>query len=137
MTHPLVRRPNFMVLTPIGELQELFCKVCGSAIGKTTEIVQGKRYDKSRNQWIETHREMFRRLPNYIEAKILFEDGSMHVTHGCPDCLHENMEKDLLQAIYEADMDMELAQGNKYAAKLKLKKVDRIIAIRTDGGGMP
>ena len=132
MKYDYVKRPNFVRYGPKGELEELFCKVCGSAIGGMTEQVKGRRFEN--NQWIEERILRFRRFHNYVEIKMEFQDGSAHVTNGCRNCLNEKLTFDQMYELHIADMEME---GDlPHVKQTKRRAPKRVVAIRSDGGGI-
>jgi len=126
-----VRRPNYVQLGPNGEMQEMFCKVCGTAIGGLTEQVKGRRFEHG--VWIEERVERFRRFHNYVELKIAFEDGSAHVTNGCNNCLSESLTPEQLNELHMADMELD---GASYTAEYKKRIPTMVMAVRSDGGGL-
>jgi len=129
-----VKRPNFVRFGPNGELEELFCKVCGTAIGGHTEQVKGRRFEHG--TWIEERILKFRRFHNYVELKMEFWDGSAHVTNGCSDCLGENLTSDQMYELHLADMEMDLEGGGSHAEICKTRVPRRVVATRSDGGGL-
>jgi hypothetical protein len=126
-----VQRPNYVLYGPNGELEELFCKVCGTAIGGMTEQVKGRRFEHG--QWIEERILRFRRFHNYVELKMDFQDGSAHVTNGCRNCLHEGLTSDQMYELHLADMELD---GAPYTIKSKARVPKGVVAIRSDGGGL-
>lgn len=130
--YKFVQRPNYVMFGPNQELEELFCKICGTAIGGMHQALKGKRLNKQ-GVWIEEHVVRFRRFHNYAELKMEFQDGSAHVTNGCKTCLHENLTTDQLFELHIADMYMDGAEYTKGAVRRVPKKV---VAVRTDGGGI-
>jgi len=132
MDYKFLQRPNYVILSETGELQELFCKVCGTAIAGQQDVVKGRRRSRS-GDWIEEHIIQFRRYNNYAELKIEFKDGSFHVTNGCKTCLHENLTQLQMRELMHADMDLE---GTENAENSKLRAPKRVVAVRTDGGGI-
>lgn len=110
-----------------GKLTVLYCKVCGEAIARL-----GERFvDTSpgpAGKIIEKYTESFVRGPNYIEAKMVFNDGSGHITHGCTKCLSEDTDLETLRDMYVADLEhMGLAVDRD-------KKVVGMVALRIGGG---
>lgn len=79
----MLNRPDFAVYSPLGELRELYCKVCGVQIGGGPK---------------------FTRYSNYVEVKFRCNDGSDHVTTGCNKCLSRSTSKRVLTAMLVADM---------------------------------
>lgn len=132
MNYTYVQRPRYVLQGPMGDILELFCKICGSAIaGKRTQVT-GRRRTMT-GEWIEDHLQTFVRFNNYGEIKIEFEDGSFHVTNGCSQCLNINLAPDVLFELHNADMDVEESIGGEIA---RTKTPLRVVAIRTDGGGI-
>lgn len=90
-------RPNFVTYSPTGVVLALDCKICGVQIANTVPRlgpVPGA-----------VPRPKFSRNNLYAEIKMSIDDGSFHVTSGCKDCLNANMPPELLQEIFEADME--------------------------------
>lgn len=127
-----VLRPNYVIYDDVGAIKELFCKVCGSAIAGVQESVRGMRQTRQ-GLWVEERVLAWRRFPNYAELKMEFEDGSFHVTNGCRNCLTEALTNEQLHELMHADMSME---GTENAEASKERVAARIVAIRTDGGGI-
>lgn len=127
-----VKRPSYVRFGPQGELEELFCKICGTAIGGMTEQVKGKRFENG--HWIEERILRFRRFHNYAELKLEFHDGSAHVTNGCRNCLHEGLTFDQMHELHLADMELDAGPHTKVC---KTRSPKKVVAIRTDGGGIP
>lgn len=132
MKYTYVKRPAYIKVGPDGSLEELFCKVCGTAIGGMSTQVKGKRFENG--QWIEEHILRFRRYHNYAELKLEFWDGSAHVTNGCRDCLHEGLTFDQMYELHCADMELDAGPHSKLC---KTRAPKGVVAIRTDGGGIP
>jgi hypothetical protein len=117
------------------QIEELFCKVCGSAIGGMTSQVKGRRFESATKTWIEEHVLEFRRFHNYAELKMQFEDGSYHVTNGCRTCLSATLIPEQLHELHIADMEVEdmIYPGQEeHMARIPVSAV----AIRIDGGGI-
>lgn len=98
-------RPDYIVTNERGSLQELYCKNCGAQIGGLNEI------------------NAFVRYRNYVELKLLFDDGSHHVTNicaGCVDAVVSDAER--MQALHDAD----IAQMHLDNRALYHSYVDRI-----------
>jgi len=129
-----VKRSKFVRFGPNGELEELFCKMCGTAIGGMTEKVKGRRFENG--VWIEERILQFRRFHNYVELKMEFWDGSAHVTSGCRDCLGESLTSDQMYELHLADMEMDLEGGGSHAGICKTRVPRRVVAVRSDGGGL-
>lgn len=126
--------PDYVQFDSFGNIEHIVCKLCGTTIAGMQDMEQGKELDKKTKTWIKTVVRQFRRFPNYAEVKIEFEDGSAHVTNLCDRCAQENIEPDILKAIYNADIDMEEKQGNKHTALLRKRVPSRVVTISLGGG---
>jgi hypothetical protein len=131
-----IKRPQYVVFNDFGQIESMFCKLCGSEIGSIKDLTQGRRFDKSTKTWIEERIRQFRRNSNYAEMKIEFDDGSCHVTNGCRRCMQSSLDSDALNELHNADLDIEEAQGNKGVKMLRTRKALHVLAVRTDGGGI-
>jgi len=132
MKYEHIKRPNFVLYGPNGEMEELFCKMCGTAIMGMNEQVKGRRMGPD-GKWIEERILRFRRFHNYAELKMEFWDGSAHVTNGCRDCLHEGLTFDQMYELHVCDMEMD---GTLHT-KINRRRVPKgITVIRHDGGGI-
>jgi|SRR5580765_2997296 len=129
-----VKRPNYVLYGPSMSLEELFCKVCGTAIGGLVTQVKGTRITREGKQ-IEEQIIRFRRYHNYVEVKMQFEDGSYHVTCGCNQCMSVNLTPEQLDELHQADMSVEeeIYPGQE---EHMARKAAMVVAIRTDGGGI-
>lgn len=136
MKYKFVQRPNYVGSSPGRPIEELFCKICGSAIAGMQSRIKGRRLDAATKQWIEEHVLEYKTFHNYAELKILFEDGSYHVTNGCKTCLSGDIPVEKLHELHTADL---LHESQDYPGKeLHLARVPVMaVAIRLDGGGMP
>lgn len=87
MTEELLKKPDYVDNDAIGRMIALYCKVCGTQIGA----------DQRGN---------FFRGSNYAEMKIMWADGSKHVTQLCSDCVvAASNSPDVMLAMYNADID--------------------------------
>lgn len=111
-------KPNFVEMKD-GQIEKLFCSVCGTQIAGMFE----KPLDANRTKFAMR----FMRLHNYAEAKFQHTDGNFHVTNGCWNCF-KNMNIETAQEVYEADM---AEQGVKAD-----KQVVAIVAVDTSGSGL-
>lgn len=135
MKYEYVLRPNYVIFGPGNRIEELFCKVCGSAIAGMQSTIKGRRLDPATKQWIEEHVLEFRRFHNYAELKMQFEDGSYHVTNGCKTCLSGTLPIEKLHELHIADMlieDMIYPGQEEHMSRVP----ESAVAIRTDGGGI-
>lgn len=132
MEYKFVKRPNYVTYGEDKSVEEIFCKVCGSPIAGMRARSAGRRLTRDR-QWVELVEIRFRRLSNYTDLKIQFEDGSYHVTNGCKNCLSENLTIEQMTELHVADMLLEDWPGRD----LQITRVPlQVVAIRRDGGGI-
>jgi|SRR4249919_4089527 hypothetical protein len=130
-----LKRPNYITYGDNYEIAEIFCKICGAAIGGLTSKMIGRRLDPATKKWIETEEVRFRRFGNYAELKIEFEDGSAHVTNGCSKCMHENLTPEELDALHQADLSVDKTEYPGRDLHLG-RKAKGVLGIRNDGGGL-
>lgn len=108
-------RPNYVEYRD-GQIDKLFCQVCGVQIAGMVEKPKGSGPDM--DKIIIT----FKRFPNYAEAKFQCTDDSFHVTNGCKKCFMKLNAK-VAQEIYDADMAlMEMPLGKQIR---RVTQVDR------------
>lgn len=100
-----LKKPQYAIFGSRGEVVALYCKVCGVQIA-------------------HTDRRGFRRSPSYIEAKLLCDDGSAHVTSGCRRCMSLALEPETLTQMLRADMAME---PTGYSEKDKRRTAVRVV----------
>lgn len=94
----MLKRPDFVTYDAEGQLDRIYCKICGAEIAGN--VTRPKGSGPQNNIMVQR----FIRFPNYAEIKMLFDDGvSTHVTNGCKDCLSARMDKSLLLELYLAD----------------------------------
>lgn len=93
-------RPNCVEIGPEGTVAGIYCKICGDKIAGTSLVPKGSGLKN--NIMVEK----FRRFNNYAEIKIAFDDGHMHVTHGCKRCLGMDLPVEILSEMHNADMGM-------------------------------
>lgn len=94
-------------------LVRLHCKICGTIIGEmmARPMERGQTPD---GRIVERFVERFCRLSNYCEMKIVYEDGSAHITNGCVSCLTKiKFDEFDLQRLTEVDeIDLGLPHRN-------------------------
>lgn len=117
-----LRRSNFATYAPNGVLLELFCKICGTQIAST--YLRPGPHPSSVPQL------KFSRNNLYAEIKMAFEDGSHHVTNGCKNCLGTNMPPELLESLFEADMQ------DLGAIDQRNGKPTKVVVYDSTGGGI-
>jgi hypothetical protein len=96
-----------------GELQRLQCKICGTVIGEKQQRTIGFRKAPD-GRVIERIIEGFTRNHLYTEIKIIYDDGSAHVTNGCKNCLMGHLSVEALAeltAVDERDLKMVPRRG--------------------------
>lgn len=109
-------RPVFTIYRSDGEVDQLFCKVCGSMIG---------RYEEGFG---------LKRLPLYAELKMRFTDGSYHVTNGCIDCLSRIKTPEQMHELHQADLE----ESRTIFFERDIKRVpDEVVVVNQDGRGTP
>lgn len=114
----MLKKPDFVEMKD-GQIEKLFCAVCGTQIAGMFE----KPLDAARTKVVMR----FKRLGNYAEAKFMHSDGNFHVTNGCWNCF-KDMTVETAQEVYEADM----AQMEEDAPRT----VVAIVAVDTSGTGL-
>jgi hypothetical protein len=93
---------NFAQMGPDGTLERLQCKICGTVIGEKQQRTIGFRKAPD-GRVIERIIEGFTRNHLYTEIKIIFDDGSAHVTNGCKTCLMGNLSVEALSELTSID----------------------------------
>jgi hypothetical protein len=136
MIYTYALRPKYVLFGPDGKIEEIFCKVCGSAIAGMRSRIIGTRFDSVTNKWIETEVRQFSLLPNYTEIKMQFKDGSYHVANGCRSCLSAPLTPEQLHELHIADMELDDMIYPGKADHMARVPVG-VVAIRYDGGGIP
>ena len=117
-----VRATNFTRKAVGGELETLLCKLCGVVIGEKQQRTIGFRTAPN-GQKVERIVESFTRNHLYCEIKILFDDGSAHVTNGCKTCMNGPLPVEVLDEITfvdEQEMNLEL---NRKAVEVVERKI--------------
>jgi len=87
----------------MGGITEVRCKTCNAPIKvmkpvpefEETKVIKGKTFIYQRLVLAET--------PQYSEIEIEMDDGSLHITPTCKDCI-KHMDTDTLQDMYTADL---------------------------------
>lgn len=126
-----IRCPDFVRYVN-GALSEIMCKLCGTVIAGTTTSVESKGLDRN-GVMVETRVKHFQRFHNYAEIKILFTNGTAHVTNGCSACISESMAPDILQEMYEADI---VRDPTGYTDKDKKREAENVTAVARNAGGL-
>lgn len=114
----MLKKPDFVEMKD-GQIEKLFCAVCGSQIAGMFE----KPLDAARTKFVMR----FKRLGNYAEAKFLHASGNFHVTNGCKECL-SNITLETAQEVYVADMMEQKMPANE--------SVVAIVAVDVSGSGL-
>lgn len=133
MTYQYVQCPNFVRKAPSGALEALQCKLCGAVIADTIERVTGYEVDRGGNR-VKIVNRQFTRFANFTEIKILFNDGSMHVTTGCSKCLNLNLRPAVLDEMHQADQE-ESPDG--YTDRERARRAVHVTTVRVDQSGIP
>jgi hypothetical protein len=105
-----------------GILVRLYCKMCGTIIGELTNRPLERKLAPN-GTIIERHTERFCRTADYCEMKIVYEDGSAHITHGCKSCLQGTQFDEYdLQRITEID-EVDLNLPHREAAPVGIAQI--------------
>lgn len=113
-------RPNYVEYRD-GQIDKLFCQVCGVQIAGMSEKPKGS--GPNMNKLVTK----FKRFPNYAEAKFRLTDDSFHVTNGCKKCFMA-LSAPIAQEIYDADMALMEMPADKW--------VHSVVAVDTSKGGI-
>jgi len=103
--------PNYISYSPGGHsIAEMRCKGCGIPIAQVRDIetrtITESHRALDRPKTIRQEVRIFKRLENYTELKIEFENGTFHVTNGCAGCLIEDISVEKLRELLIADVEM-------------------------------
>jgi hypothetical protein len=112
-----------------GEMISLSCKLCGSVIAEKLEQTLRFETDRMGNKIKVVARE-FVRYPIYTEMRILFDDGSDHVTHGCANCMTVTLPTEVLDELHRADQE---DSPDGYTEREKARHALSIVTIKTGG----
>jgi hypothetical protein len=152
--HELKRYYEFAEAGEWGPVSTLYCKNCGDKIAEWNTRPRAAA-GPGANQFVDR----YRRLPNYREAKFRLSstqtrltpvvtgkgrkakltmvsevyrepNGGFHVTHGCKNCIRRDMDLELAQHFYEADM-LQMGQG-----PMQDQKVEEVVEIDDTGSGI-
>lgn len=110
-------RPDYVEYRD-GQLDKLYCQVCGVQIAGMVERPKGS--GPNMNKLVVR----FKRFPNYAEAKFQCTDDSFHVTNGCKKCFMK-LDIKTAQEIYYADMavmDMPAEKWVRYVMQVDTSK---------------
>jgi hypothetical protein len=137
---------NFIKQDESGKISNLYCKGCGVEIAGT-DLRPFAMSGPKTNVFVER----FMRRPIYCEAKFQLDkveivrvqdaegnyvstqarvSGGFHVVNGCRECLRMDMDLEVAQAMYLADL-LQMGQGPLYD-----EKVIDVVAIDRSGSGV-
>lgn len=111
-----LHKRNFVTYGPKGVVLALDCKLCGTRIA-STQLRPGPLPNS-------VPKPKFSRNNMYAEIKFQFDDGSYHVTNGCKNCLSKDMPPEVLQELFEADMEDALVHAKGGAKPTKVVVLD-------------
>lgn len=117
-----LRKKDFVTYGPKGSVLALDCKICGTRIAST--------YLRPGPFPASVPIPKFSRNNLYAEIKFEFDDGSYHVTNGCKNCLGKDMSPELLQELFNADMEDALVHAKAGA------KPTKVVVLDTTAGGI-
>lgn len=92
---------------------QIFCKACGTEIAGVVGV--------GRKAHFENH-------ANYRELKILFDDGSMHVTNCCATCLPNLDNPTTLDKLHLADLHYMEKEVPELRGMIRDRRAIRIVA---------
>lgn len=92
---------------------QVLCKSCGVEIAGVVGV--------GRRAHFENH-------PNYRELKILFDDGSMHVTNCCSTCLPKLDNPTTLDKLHLADLHYMEKEVPELRGMIRNRRAVRIVA---------
>lgn len=136
MSYLHVKCPNFTRKDPAtSELLTLCCKLCGTVIAGKQERIIRYETDRQGNR-VKVVRDQFTRHSNYVEIKMAFEgdDEYYHITQGCSKCLNTKLSVPVLTELHQADQE-ESPDG--YTERERARVPTHVVALRSDGGGIP
>lgn len=114
-----LKRPDYIEYDKIGRMIRLFCAVCGTVIG-------------------EDRRGNFFRFTNYAELKMKFDNGQMHVTNLCTDCVVVVAQSpELMLEVYHADIDEMATEIPEMGAFKDDKGLPRYVTMDLTRSGLP
>lgn len=125
--------PNYVRKDPnSSETEAISCKICGTVIAEKMERTIGYETDRAGNR-IRVVARQFVYLPTYTEIKIVFEDGSDHVTNGCSNCMHDQLKPEVLDEIHRADQEQ---SPDGYTERERNRHSVGVIGVVKGGGGI-
>lgn len=129
-----VKCPKFIRRDPTtGAMQAIQCKMCGDVIADTVERTVAFEMDRAGNK-VKVVNRKFTMFPNYTEAKIIFHDGTFHVTHGCRRCMTLELNTDALDEIHRADQE---DSPDGYTEAERNRSAVAVTVVRHDQAGIP
>lgn len=97
------RSLEHLVWTKFG-IEQVNCKICGNQMSGLVETDRNQRVEFINGEKVIFRHLLHMRFPLYNEIKILFEDGSDHVTHVCVECVKKGLSIDQLKFLCIADL---------------------------------
>ena len=99
------RQKARLILDSTGVMRELHCKCCDDVIGKLVASDIPPILREIGGRKVLTVPTVFMRLPLYREIRILFDDGSAHVSNVCRCCaVDKKLTVEELEKMYCEDM---------------------------------
>jgi len=92
-----------------GYVDRVLCKLCGGTIKHLIPDELPVEVLRVKDRTMVYHRMILAELPNYVEVKIDFDDGSAHITHICKACF-KSLQDDDLETLYVGDMQQQMAE---------------------------
>jgi hypothetical protein len=126
-----IKCPKFIRKAETGEMDAISCKICGTVIAERMERPIGFETDRAGNRIKVVARE-FVYVPNYMEIRIAFDDGSHHITHGCSACLTANLTPEVLEELHVAD---QIDSPDGFTQRERDRKPIGVISAKTVGEG--
>lgn len=94
-----------------GNIVEVLCKVCGKTIRKMIPMDDAPEVVRRGSQTIIREKMVLACLPNYREVKVLFADGSSHVTPVCVDDAGKLSDAGIREEVYAIDLKQWAREG--------------------------
>lgn len=102
------RTKDIARFTPVkynkGTIEGLFCKFCQAQIAGMIEDERYERVERKGSRTIVHKRLVLGHLPLYREKRLVFDDGSAHITHCCATCLPLLAEPAHAEFAYQHDL---------------------------------
>lgn len=131
-----VKYPSFVRRGPEGQVLEIMCKVCGTPIAGYSETLKNTQR-RAGGQQIQEKTIQWHRFHNWTELKMVFSDGSAHITHGCDKCMHRQLTLQQLDELHNVDVDEQgIELGYETATLLKHRTPTGIVALKKGEGSI-